>query len=162
MSNDTPTPDTPKDDGGAWKAPADQAELDKIIEARLARERAKYADYGDLKAKADEFDKAQDASKSELQKAADRAAKAEAAATQAQRDAWRAQIALDEGLTPTQAKRLVGDTREELLADAQELKKDLQLDAKKPPRASDQKRSDTRPTEDPVGEFADRLFGASD
>jgi hypothetical protein len=154
MSDDTTTPD----EGGTWKAPADQAELDKIVESRLARERAKYADYDDVKAKAAEFDKAQDKNKTELEKAAERAAKAEAAAATAQQEAWRASVALDEGLTPTQAKRLVGTTREELLADAQELKKDLRIDGKKPPRAPDQKRNDTSPEEEPMREFADRLF----
>ena len=158
MSDDTTTPDATTDDGGAWKAPADQAELDKIIEARLARERARYADYKEVKAKAAEFDKAQEANKTELEKASERAAQAEAKAAAVQQEAWRASVALDEGLTPTQAKRLVGTTREELLADAQELKKDLQLDGKKPPRASDQKRNDTSPAEDENAELVRRLF----
>ena len=59
-----------------------QADLDRIVSERLQRERAKFADYDDLKAKA-------------------------------------------AGLTPSQAKRLVGSTREELEADADELLKDI-------------------------------------
>jgi len=158
MSDDTPTPD----EGGTWKAPADQAELDKIVESRLARERAKFADYDEVKAKAVEFDKATEKNKSDLEKAADRATKAEAEAATARIEAARASVALDEGLTPTQAKRLVGTTREELLADAQELKKDLQIDGKKPPRAPDQKRKDTASKDDPMRDFADRLFRKGD
>lgn len=50
-----------------------QAELDAILGDRLARERAKYADYETIKAKADQFDAAEAASKSELEKAQDRA-----------------------------------------------------------------------------------------
>ena len=46
-----------------------QAELDAIIGDRLARERAKYADYEILKGKAAKFDEAEEAGKSELQKA---------------------------------------------------------------------------------------------
>ena len=46
-----------------------QAEMDAIIGDRLARERAKYADYAEIKAKAAKFDEAEEANKSELQKA---------------------------------------------------------------------------------------------
>lgn len=51
--------------------PASQADLDRIVEQRLARERSKFADYDDLKAKAAKFDEADAAAKSELQKALD-------------------------------------------------------------------------------------------
>lgn len=40
------------DQGGEFKAPATQADLDRIVQDRVARERAKYADYEDLKAAA--------------------------------------------------------------------------------------------------------------
>ena len=46
-----------------------QAEMDAIIGDRLKRERAKYADYDALKDKAAKYDEAEEASKSELQKA---------------------------------------------------------------------------------------------
>ena len=36
-----------------------QAEMDSIIEGRLARERQKYADYDDLKEKASKYDEYQ-------------------------------------------------------------------------------------------------------
>lgn len=52
-----------------------QAEMNAIITDRLNRERTKYADYDDLKAKAAKFDEAEEAGKTELQKANDRAAK---------------------------------------------------------------------------------------
>lgn len=42
------------------------------------------------------------------------------------------EIALDKGLTKSQALRLVGNTREELEADAEELAKDLGIDTQKP------------------------------
>lgn len=51
-----------------------QAELDAIVAERLARERAKYPDYESIKAKAAKFDAAEEAGKSELQKANERAA----------------------------------------------------------------------------------------
>lgn len=46
-----------------------QADLDRIINKRFAR----YADYDELKAKADKFDEIEQANKSELQKATERA-----------------------------------------------------------------------------------------
>ena len=51
-----------------------QDELDKIVSERLGRERAKYGDYEALKEKAAAFDKLDEANKSELQKATDKAA----------------------------------------------------------------------------------------
>lgn len=50
-----------------------QAQLDAIVADRLARERQKYADYDTLKDKADKFDAAAEANKSELQKATEKA-----------------------------------------------------------------------------------------
>jgi len=38
---------------------------------------------------------------------------------------WRAEVAHDKGLTPAQAKRLVGTTRDELTADADEILRDF-------------------------------------
>ena len=46
-----------------------QSELDAIVADRLKRDRAKYADYEQLKDKAAEYDRLSEASKSELQKA---------------------------------------------------------------------------------------------
>lgn len=51
-----------------------QAELDKIVGERLAREREKYADYEAIKEKASKLDSLEEASKSELQKATEKAA----------------------------------------------------------------------------------------
>lgn len=54
-----------------------QEELDSIIAERLGRERQKYADYDSLKQKAGKYDEQQEANKTELQKATERAEKAE-------------------------------------------------------------------------------------
>lgn len=65
-------------DGTAQFVPiGSQEALDRIVQARLARERSKYADYDDLKAKATKFDETVEANKTDLQKAIDRAEKAE-------------------------------------------------------------------------------------
>ena len=59
-----------------------QAELDTIISDRLKREREKFADYEALKEKAAKLDALEEASKTELQKATERAEKLESELTQ--------------------------------------------------------------------------------
>lgn len=112
---------TPDDDPPKFKTIESQEDLDRIVQSRLARERSKFADYDDLKTKAEEFDKLQDSQKTELQKASDTATKAVARAEAAELKALRLEVAAGKGLSPSQAKRLVGKTKEELEADADEL-----------------------------------------
>lgn len=50
-----------------------QAELDAIVQDRVKRERAKYEGFEDLKAKAQKYDEQEEANKTELQKAQERA-----------------------------------------------------------------------------------------
>lgn len=52
-----------------------QKELDSIVAERLKRERSKYEGFDELKAKAAKFDELEEASKTELQKATERAEK---------------------------------------------------------------------------------------
>jgi len=104
------------DQGAATKAaaftpPASQADLDRIIGDRVARERGKFADYDELKAKAAELDKASEATKSEIQKATERADAAERRAKDAEISALRAEVAGAKGVPLT---ALAGSTREEL------------------------------------------------
>jgi hypothetical protein len=71
-----------------------------------------------LRLKLQEFE---DRDKSEAQKLAERAEAAEKRAVELEVRALRLEVASEKGLTPAQAKRLVGSTREELEADAAEL-----------------------------------------
>lgn len=107
----------------AYTPPATQADLDRIIADRVSRERAKYGDYADLKAKAAEHDKAQEAAKSDLQKAVERAEAAEKRAQEYeqrdQRAKWAADIVKD---SPVPASALRGSTEDELKAHFEELK----------------------------------------
>jgi hypothetical protein len=73
---------------------------------------------GELAAKVKDFE---DASKTEQERAAEAAQTATQQAEAATREAARLRIALKKGLTETQAKRLVGDTEEELEKDADDL-----------------------------------------
>lgn len=61
------------------------------------------------------------ASKSDLEKANEAQTAAERRTTDLERQLARTNVALSKGLTASQAKRLVGDTQEELEADADEL-----------------------------------------
>jgi hypothetical protein len=108
-------------ENSGFTPPATQAELNKIIADRIARERAKFGDYNDLKSKAAKFDELDQASKSEQERLTERLSAAEKRAADLETRALRLEVASENGLTPAQAKRLVGETREELEADAKEL-----------------------------------------
>lgn len=133
MSEENAAPEQSNDGGNTsgFTPPATQDELNKIIADRVSRERAKYGDYKDLQAKAAKFDEIEQASRSDIEKASERAAAAERERDDARGRLDRLEVALEKGLTPSQAKRLVGSTREELEADADDLLKDLG-DSQKP------------------------------
>lgn len=69
-------------DGGAGAADQQgrtftQAELDRIVQDRLARQKSQFANYDELKAKASKFDELEQQNKTELEKANERAAQLE-------------------------------------------------------------------------------------
>lgn len=103
----TPTPPTELGDPGK-KALADE---------RAARKAAEKAS-ADLAAKLKALE---DRDKSEADRLTERAAQAEERATKAELAALKSDVAAEKGLTPLQARRLVGTTREELETDADEL-----------------------------------------
>ena len=80
MPENTKTVDENATQGATAEKTFTQAEMDAIIGDRLKRERAKYADYDEVKAKAAKYDEAEEAGKSELQKAVE------------ERDALKAQV----------------------------------------------------------------------
>lgn len=124
MSEDQASPSNGGNEDGAtppaaqFEAITSQEDFEKRLGERLARERAKYSDYRDLKAKAAKLDELEEASKTELQRITERAETAEKALAQAQFDALRSEVAATKGVP---AAHLVGTTREELEAHADEL-----------------------------------------
>lgn len=100
-----------------------QAEVDAIVGDRLKRDRAKYADYEDLKAKADKFDDLEEANKSELQKVMDRAKELEQELDVMKRSNTvreiRDKVATETGIP---AKLLTGDTEEACREQAEAIK----------------------------------------
>lgn len=95
-----------------------QEQLDKIVGARVGRERAKYSDYDDLKAKAAKLDEAEQAKKSEIQKAIERAEAAEKRAEAAELGGLRAEVARSKGVP---VGSVLGVSKEEMEASADEL-----------------------------------------
>lgn len=134
------TEDAPK--GGEFKAIASQEDLDRIISARLAREHSKFADYDAIKAKAEQFDKAEQASLSEIEKErkAREAAEAELTKyrTKEQVSTWAAEIVKGSDVP---AAVLRGSTREELVEHFEALK-GLVTKAAPPRRATPAGKSD--------------------
>jgi len=90
----------------------------KALDAERREKRAAEKRAADLEARLKEFE---DRDKTESTRAIERAEAAEKAAAAAEARALRLEVASEKGLTPAQAKRLVGESREELEADANEL-----------------------------------------
>lgn len=112
-AGDNTEPEAPE-----FKAPSSQEELDRIIQERIARERKRFADYDDLKAKADKLTKIEEANKTEAEKAAARAEAAEKRAAELEVKALRAEVAAAKGVP---VSLLTGSTQEELEAAADAL-----------------------------------------
>jgi len=119
---DTASPDTSTTDDAATATagdPTPDASLgaagEKALEAFKVRAREAEKQTKDLAAKVKKYE---DRDKSESDKAAEKAAEAEKRATNAETKLMRVEIAAAKGLDPDMAARLVGDTREELEADA--------------------------------------------
>lgn len=96
-----------------------QAEMDAIIGDRLKRERAKYADYESLKDKAAQFDAAQEAAKSDYEKAVEErdSLKAQLDALQAEKSHAEAvaKAAAEHGVDAALLSRMSGDVDENAL-----------------------------------------------
>ena len=100
-----------------------QSELDAIIGDRLARVKEKYADYELLKGKASKLDEIEEASKTELQKATERAEKAESELTQMKQaseiKAMREKVASETGVP---VNLITGSTEDECTEQANAIK----------------------------------------
>lgn len=136
-----------------------QADVDRFIAARVNEEKKKYSDYEDLKAKAAKVDELEASKKSDVDKLNERVEQLTKAQADSDQKALRAEVAMAKGLTPAQAKRLAGASREELEADADEILEAFPVASKEEPTSSGgppsrQPRPDLRgggePNEDPV------------
>lgn len=124
--------DTP--DESAKDEPDPQPDLGdagkKALDAERRARRAAEKKTADLEARLKEIE---DKDKSDSDKAAEKLAAAEARATEAESKLLRTEVAAAKGLSPAQAMRLVGTTKEELEADADVLLETFQVQGATPP-----------------------------
>ena len=122
-----------------------QADVERMIGERLARERSKYSDYDAMKAAASELAELKERQATESEKALKAAAKEAESKARAELEPrlLRLEVALAKGLPDelgarvlSAAKRLVGGTREELEADADEFFTAAPITAAAPPPPS--------------------------
>lgn len=118
------------DENGKTEVTFTRAQVRSMIAAEVRKVRDEFSDYGDLKQRAEAADGQQDKIAqvlAKLEAAEKRAADAEAAT-------MRRDVADELGLSPKQARRLTGKTRDELLADGREMIEDMGIKIKQPAR----------------------------
>lgn len=155
------TTDVEKQGGNSgFTPPASQEELNRIIAERVSREKAKYADYADLKAKAGEFDQLTESQKSETQKAVERAEAAERALLETQSERLRLSVIAKHQIPEEYQDFVAGGSEEELIAKAEKVQT-LISNAGKPdpfPKADpSQGAKDTGGKTTTAGQFASQL-----
>ena len=152
MGDPVEDPETdPVEDPEADPEPFDEGRAKAKIakannEAKALRARLKAAEE-----KAARLDELEEGNKTETEKAAERARSLEERAARAESDLLRLRVATRKGLTEAQARRLVGDTEEELEADADELVTSFAAPDGTPP-----------PARPPGGKPAESLRGGGD
>lgn len=151
----TPEP-TDKDDNGTQDTTDYKSEAEKW--KALARKHEKEA-----KARAQKLQEIEDADKTEVQKATDKLAEAEKRAKEAEVRALRLEVAGAKGLSAAQAKRLVGSTKEELEADADEFLESIKSpdnSGAPPGKPKENLRGGGAPDDSPIEMDPDKLAAA--
>ena len=114
---------TTQDNGEGQTRTFTQEEVNAIVGKRLAEEKGKYSDYDEIKAKAAKFDEAEEANKSELQRATERAnnLESELAALRKENEVrtMREAVSKETGIP---SNLLTGDTEEACKAQADAIK----------------------------------------
>ena len=107
---------------GGFTAPTTQEEFNAMVADRIKRERAKYADYSDLKSKASKFDELAEAQKTETQRAIERAEAAERALADKSMEALRLSVIAKHGIPEEYQEFVTGADEAELNAKAEKVK----------------------------------------
>lgn len=110
MSEQSTTPENsqPEQAKPDFQPITSQEQLNALLGDRLARERAKFADYDELKAKAEKFDEAEKANLSELEKATEANAQLKQELEAFKLKDLRSQVAASKGLSLEAAAHLAG------------------------------------------------------
>ena len=154
----TPSGDTPAAD--EFTPITSQDDLNRIIGERIKRVESKFADYGDLQAKATKLAEIEAANQTEAQRAEARAAELESELTKLRSESTRLRIATEHGITDADdiALFLTGTDEETLTKQAKRLA-DREADRKKTGnRVPREGQTSTTPGADDVREFARNLF----
>ena len=132
-----------------FKAPASQEELDRIIQKRIERERSRFSDYDDLKAKAEKASELE-TSAADLRKRVDEYEAREA------RTALVRKVAEDNGVDADLLAEMRGDSEDDLTAQAKRL-----ADRIKPAHSviPGQAKSPENPPADETREYMRKLLG---
>lgn len=146
-----------------FKAITTQEDLNKVIDERLKRERAKYADYKDLKTKAAELDQIKTANQTEAEKTAERIAALEADLAKTRLDALRRRVAGDHKITDQDDIDLflTGEDEETLTRQAKRLA-DRDADRKKNGNQVPGEGANPKAGEDEIRTFTRNLFNTAD
>ena len=155
------TEDGNKQTSGDTSAAGDEPKTVTLTTKQLAErlERAKPADYDDLKAKAQRLDEIEAANKSEIELATEARTAAEQAAAQAQAEALRWKIAAKHQITDEDAELFLTGTDEETLTKQAERLSQRTSDRKK--TGNHVPREGTTPSDPPkddLREFTRQLF----
>lgn len=114
--------DAPENTGGDFKPITSQEDLNRIIADRVSRERGKFADYSDIKAKAEKFEQLEAEKLTETQKLQAQLDELSGKAAAAEKANARLSVIAAEGI-PAEYQDLVhGDTPEALSASAKKAK----------------------------------------
>lgn len=126
-----------KDQAAADQSATDDGQVDWKAKAREweAKSKANHKLVQELQPKAQQFDALQAASQTELERAQQQADALQRELETTQRQALVASVALDKGLPANLARRLQGDSREDLEADADELLSQFQASQSRDPRS---------------------------
>lgn len=136
-----------------------QADLDRIIGARVERERAKFSDYDDLKAAKAELDKIEDANKSEQQKLADQLTEQQKLREQAEAKALRLEVATKFGISSEDAELFLTGSDEQTLTKQAERLSERTDQRKKNGNRVPLEGATPSPTSDPKRTFLRELTG---
>lgn len=147
-----------------------QEQLDKVLKDRLARERAKYGDYDDLKAKAARLDTLEAEKQTADEKTATAIKDLQEQLSKTQRESARRQIAADHKLTdPDDIAAVINSTDDDVaaklakrLADLAEAQATRETEGKKKSanRVPKEGTKTAEPKDDEMREVVRNLFGA--
>jgi hypothetical protein len=149
-----------------------QEQLENVLKDRLTRERAKYADYEGLKAKAARLDELEAAKQTEDEKTLQRLSDMENRVTKAEQEALRLRIATAHGITDADdiALYLTGADEDTLARQAKGLAekngaratREAEEKKKSANRVPKEGTKTTEPADDQMREFTRNLFGRGD